>query len=46
MKEEYIKGLLVEPNKLPKEITFKNDLETKQKLVKGYEDLRMLLFQG
>ena len=36
MKEEYIKGLLVEPNKLPKEITFKNDLETKQKLVKGY----------
>ena len=36
MKEEYIKGLLVEPNKLPKEITLKNDLETKQKLVKGY----------
>ena len=36
LKEEYIKGLLVEPNKLPKEITFKNDLETKQKLVKGY----------
>ncbi len=36
MKEEYIKGLLVEPNKLPKVIIFKNDLETKQRLVKGY----------
>jgi len=36
LKEEYIKGLIVRPNQLPEEIIFKNDLETKQKLVEGY----------
>lgn len=33
---EGLKGLLVKPNKLPEEITFKNTLETKQELVDGY----------
>ena len=33
---EQLKGLLVKPNKLPEEITFKNTLETKQELVDGY----------
>lgn len=33
---EELKGLLVKPNKLPEEITFKNTLETKQELVDGY----------
>ena len=33
---EELKGLLVRPNKLPEEITFKNTLETKQELVDGY----------